>query len=204
MGVSRSEKSIHERARWTSMCFQENGLTYSRLVVQSDDSFISISCRCWFNRNFTSNCAEFSSHLLTTVDAYTPTERVFALLCLRVSGLSIRCFFVFYVLHEGCLNLFHRGLCSPIHVAYPFYFVEVCVVSLYVILLHMSYVYICHIWLYLFLFKWKCHIICFHCKVFFLSMSGAFCFSRMRCWRHATTCNWPSLRHGLVAVIMAS
>ena len=136
--VSLGRFNIHERARWTSMCCQENGLTYSRLVVQSDDLFIFISCRCWFNRDFTSNCAEVSSRFLTTVDAYTPTERVFALLCLRFSGLSIRCFF-FFVLHEGCLNLFHRGLCSPIFFfnvsAYPFYFVEVCVVLLHVFFL---------------------------------------------------------------------
>lgn len=155
MGVSRSVKNIHERARWTSMCCQENGLTYSRLVVQSDDSYIYI---CWFNRNFTSNCAEFSSRFLTTVDAYTPTERVFALLCLRVSGLSIRCFFGFYVLHEGCLNLFHRGLCSPIQ-----FFLRLCMslpipsillkCVLGVIFLYMSYVYICQmVILYIYIF----------------------------------------------------
>ena len=130
---------------------------------------------CWFNRNFTSNCAEFSSRFLTTVDAYTPTERVFALLCLRVSGLSIRCFFGFYVLHEGCFKFVPSRVVFPysilftsLHVsAYPFYFVEVCVgchIFIYVICLYLSDGYI--VYIYIYLYMWKCHIRCFHCKVF--------------------------------------
>lgn len=151
MGVSRSEKTIHERARWTSMCCQENGLTYSRLVVQSDDSFIFISCRCWFNRNFTSNCAELSSHFLTTVDAYTPTERVFALLCLRVSGLSVRCVFFFLCSSWRVFKL------VPSRVVFPyscFTSLPIPSILLKCVLFHyMSYFYMCHmsifvIWLY--------------------------------------------------------
>lgn len=109
-----------------------------------------------------------------------------------------------FLIHEGCLNLFHRGLCSPIHVlplclSLLFCWSVCCFIichifkQLYVICLYLSYGYIVYcIYIYENVISYVSIVRFFSCP-----LSGAFFFSRMRCWRHATTCNWPSLRHGL-------